>query len=148
MRKYSTAMSRTSTGVPMASMSGRAMTRPMPISRRPPVIAIAMTVWMASDTSSMRPLPISVATTTFGPIDAPTRKFTKTPTFATLAPTAARASPPAKRPTTATSAELKKCCRILLAASGSANSTSFQKSPPCSISILFGFVSTGTPPKF
>ena len=56
-----------------------------------------------------------------------------------LAPTAANASPPAKFPTTATSAALNNCCKILLAASGKANNNNLSQIEPFNISICFLF---------
>ena len=53
--------------------------------------------------------------------------------------TAASAWSPANRPTTATSAELNNCCKILLNASGIENRISFPASPPFNISISFDF---------
>lgn len=54
-----------------------------------------------------------------------------------FAPTAASASPPAKFPTTATSAALNNCCKILLAAKGNANNNSLSQIDPFYISIFF-----------
>ena len=53
-----------------------------------------------------------------------------------LLPTAASAWWLENRPTTATSVELKSCCKMLLAASGMAKTRIFFKSGPCSMSIV------------
>ena len=83
--------------------------------------------------------PIRFASAAFGPTASPTIRFTKIPTSATQLPTAASAWSPANRPTTATSAELNNCCKILLNASGIENRISFPASPPFNISISFDF---------
>ena len=114
---------------------------PMSISTIPLMVANPMTASTAFLTSSLYPCPISMAIITFGPMDAPTKKLTNIPTFATFAPTAARASLPAYLPTTATSAELNNCCNILLNASGSAKKISLLASGPCNISICRLFLS-------
>ena len=88
---------------------------------------------------SLRFCPIRFANTAFGPTENPTIRFTKIPTNATQLPTAANALSPANLPTTATSAELNSCCKILLNASGMENRISFPARPPFSISISFVF---------
>ena len=86
--------------------------------------------------------PIRFASAALGPTARPTIRFTKIPTSATQLPTAASAAEPANLPTTATSAELNSCCRILLNASGIANRISLPASFPFSISISFAFVAS------
>ena len=81
--------------------------------------------------------PIRFASAAFGPTESPTIRFTKIPTSATQLPTAASACSPANLPTTATSAELNSCCKILLNANGIENRISFPASPPFNISISF-----------
>ena len=58
---------------------------------------------------------------------------------APLLPTAAMAWLLSNRPTTATSAELNSCCRMVLAASGNANRTILSHRDPCSMSIWLFF---------
>lgn len=56
-----------------------------------------------------------------------------------FAPTAANAPLPAKLPTTATSAALNNCYKILLAANGKAKSMSLFQIEPFNISNVFFF---------
>ena len=70
------------------------------------------------------------AMTTLAPTDNPTKEFTNKLIIGPLAPTAAKAPLPAKLPTTATSAALNNCCKILLAAKGSAKSISLSQMDP------------------
>ena len=79
------------------------------------------------------------AMTTLAPTDNPTKEFTNKLIIGPLAPTAAKAPLPAKLPTTATSAALNNCCKILLAAKGSAKSISLFQMEPFNISNVFFF---------
>ena len=69
------------------------------------------------------------------PTETPTKRLTSTLMTAPLLPTAAMAWLLSNRPTTATSAELNSCCRMVLAASGNANRTILSHRDPCSMSI-------------
>ena len=77
--------------------------------------------------------------TTLAPTDKPTNRFINKLITGVLPPTAAKDLLPAKRPTTATSAELNNCCRMLLAARGRAKISIFLRSGPLSISICLFF---------
>ena len=119
---------------------GFAVSQPTIISPTPSAAPNVITVCSVRLISSRLFCPMSSASTAFGPTDSPTIRLTKIPTSATQLPTAASAVSPANRPTTATSAELKSCCRMLLNASGSAKRMSFPARPPCSMSISLCFV--------
>ena len=86
----------------------------------PLISATDITVCTASLTLSSLPCPIKFAIITFAPIDNPTNIFISKLITGLFPPTAAKAALPANLPTTATSAELNNCCRMLLAANGSA----------------------------
>ena len=77
-------------------------------------------------------------TTTFAPTETPTKRFMTRLMIGALQPTAAVASAgsEAKCPTTATSTELKSCCRMLLAASGIAKRRILSAREPLSMSIF------------
>ena len=90
------------------------------------------------------PLPMYRAITTFVPTEIPTKKLTKRLITGPLLPTAASACFPVNFPTTATSAELKSCWSILLAASGSANIRILSHKEPESISVLCLFLPLNT----
>ena len=134
---YTSASPITDSGVPDTSRITLASNSPRTISPTPRSTPNARMVWSISGILSLFFCPIRLASAALGPTDSPTIRFTKIPTNATQLPTAANALPPANRPTTATSAELNNCCKILLNARGRANKISLPDSLPCSISISF-----------
>ena len=136
---YKSAWLITLSGVPESSRITLAESIPRHIRRSPRTAPNVRIVWSMSLICSLFFCPIKVASAAFGPTDSPTIRFTKIPTSATQLPTAASAVSPAKRPTTATSAELNSCCKILLNARGIANRISFPAIPPFSISISLDF---------
>ncbi len=79
----------------------------------------------------------NLAIKTLAPVAHPTKRLIIRFIRADVEPTAARAVEPAKRPATATSAELKSCWRMLLAAIGIANAISLSQIDPDNISTLF-----------
>jgi hypothetical protein len=96
---------------------------------------MTMEVWMVSSRSFCFWAPKYWAARTLAPTDRPMNTLTSKLTSAEVAPTAARDSLPAKRPTTTTSAALNRSCSILDNASGTANTISLTKIGPLHISI-------------
>ena len=125
----------TSAGDEVHSSSCRARAAPSTSSSPPPIRARVMEVWTPLRTSSSRPAPRSRATTTLAPTDRPMKMLTIRLMREVVEPTAARASGPAKRPTTTTSAALKRSCSRLDSISGRANSSSFPARGPWTMSI-------------
>ena len=141
MRMYTRASPITLSGVPDASRMTRAVKSPIAMRTTPRMEPKVRMVCIIRLIFSLFFCPMRFARAAFGPTERPTIRFTKMPTSATQLPTAASALSPANLPTTATSAELKSCCRILLQARGMAKSISFPPRPPFSISISFTFMS-------
>ena len=98
--------------------------------------ARVIAVWTLPLTLSCRPAPRSRATTTLVPTDSPTNRLIIRLISAVLEPTAARASLPANRPTTTTSAALNSSCSRLEAISGRAKSSILSASDPLHMSML------------
>ena len=113
---------------------------PIPISTIPSIAPKVIIVCNIPFMSSLLFCPIMVARDALGPTERPTIRLTKIPTSATQLPTAAIALPFANLPTTATSAELKSCCKILLNANGMANIISLPAVFPFNISSSFVFL--------
>ena len=136
-RRYNTAWSRTSSGVPRSSSMGRDTSSPMARRRIPP----ATPSWAVAATAARTPAPfrcpIHLAITTFTPTASPMNIFTIKLITGPLLPTAAKAWLPVNRPTTATSTELNDCCSMPLAISGKANIIIGRASGPDNISIFF-----------
>ena len=135
MRRYSVASGRTSSGVDMRRSRFGAMISPSVSTMQPERKAVRTLVWTASLIFSFSPRPMRDAMTTFVPRERPENRLTRRLMRAALLPTAAIAVEESKRPTTARSAELNSCCRMLARASGRAKRTIFPARGPCSISI-------------
>ena len=125
----------TSSGVPMAERRGLATSSPVGRRISPLRMATRKMVDTASRIFSFLPCPISMPMTTLTPRERPTNRETIRLIGALLSPTAASAVELEKRPTTARSALLKSCCRMLVRASGRENRKIFPASGPFSISI-------------
>lgn len=124
----------TFSGVLISSRRGAVKNHPIKISAIPVTTESSITVCTARETCSSFFCPRNIPITTFAPTDIPTKILIRRFIIGVLLPTAARASLPAKCPTTATSAELKNCCKTLLAARGSAKSNIFFNKGPLSMS--------------
>ena len=111
----------------------------MNIKAIPQIIANEITVCTAPFAFFLLPCPIALAITTLAPMENPTNKLTIRLITGLLPPTAAKASLPANLPATATSAELNNCCKILLAAKGSANNIILSAREPRNMSTCFDF---------
>ena len=139
MRRYMVAKGSTSNGELVISRMGLAKNCPITSKNTPLSSATLMTVWITSLISRLRPKPMKWPMTTLAPTDRPTNRLVSRLMAAVLLPTAPKACRPAKWPTTAISAELNNCCRILLAARGSAKSNILSSREPWSISISLRF---------
>ena len=139
MRKYTPARSITSVGEDIHSSSRLAMTTPNTAMVIPLTSASVMAVWTLPATLSWRPAPRSRATTTLVPTDRPTNRLMSRLMREVLEPTAARASLPAKRPTTTTSAALNSSCRRLEAIKGKAKRRILSARDPSHMSMVCCF---------
>ena len=135
MRRYKTAISRTSSGVFMSVSRGRAIHCPSKRRKKPLISAMEIMVWIASCTFCGLFCPIKCPITTFAPTLSPTNRLTNKLMAELFAPTAANARLLAKCPTTATSAALNNCCRTLLAHRGNANKHILSSNEPESMSM-------------
>ena len=124
------AIGSTSSGVPISVSMGLAATIPMIINMSPlntDTISIVL-IDFRMPSASFCPMWLDIIT--LAPIDTPRNRLMSRLITGPLLPTAAKACLLAKCPTTATSTELKICCRTLLAASGSENIRIFMNSGP------------------
>ena len=126
----------TSVGEDTHSRSWRTIATPKTIMAMPLIRARVMVVWTLWLTLSCRPAPRSRDTTTLVPTERPTNRLTVRLISEVLEPTAAKASLPANRPTTTTSAALNRSCNRLEAISGRANSRILSASDPLHMSML------------
>ena len=138
--RYSVASFKTSSGTFIMPRSIGASISPTPSMINPLMTAKSTTVCTASFALSFLPWPISLATTTFAPTESPRKRLTIRFTNEELLPTAAMALSLSNLPTTARSAELKSCCKILDNARGSAKITILPTSGPFNISIFLFFI--------
>ena len=129
----------TSSGQDMSSSSTRAAKKPTMARNTPEVRPSATEVCTVSCMPFSSLAPKQRAATTFAPSERPTKRLTRRLMRAPLEPTAASAVLPAKRPTTTTSAALNSSCKMLEAASGSANRMIFWSSGPVVRSLVREF---------
>ena len=101
----------------------------------PPTKAMRMDVCTALRIPSRLACPVLRAMTTLAPMAMPPNMVTMSPMRELLLPTAAMASFPTNRPITAISAALNSCCRIPVAATGSANRMILSPREPWIMSI-------------
>ncbi len=88
---------------------------------------------------SLWSFPMSAAINTLTPTASPEDVVTISAMISVLVPTAAKAFASPKYPTTAVSAALNNCWRMLLRAMGRVNSNRFLVRGPCSMSIFADF---------
>ena len=125
-----------SAGTPIHRRMGRVSSSPKAVRNSPEITATRIEVWTALRTPCRSCWPMNLEITTLAPREMPTNRLRSREIIEVLLPTAAMASFPTKRPTTATSAALKSCCRIPVKASGRANQTSRGPMGPFSMSML------------
>ena len=124
-----------SSGVAIASSSGRLNSRPMAIISRPSSALSAMAQWLARYTPPSSRQPTRRATRMFTPTEMPMNVLTIRLTRLEVAPTAASAMLPENLPTTITSAALNSSWSIPVAASGRVNCRMAGRIGPSSILI-------------